>query len=302
MLALAISFVGQILFVVPGVLIARAVAGSRAGWLAPITFGPLVGHALCSLALVGVWTLGGRGPWALAVASAIAAALIVPARHLEGRWRLPAITSGDVTALVALWLLVIAIVALPFLHVAEPVSDGTAYRAYFTADYVWRRAVVAELAKGDFLPVNPFYAGDTLRYYWLPHLLNAVQYRSGAHLVTLDAILVWQSVFIDLFFAAFLYGVVRLFGIRPLPAAAGVASIIVCSSYEGAWVALNYAMQGTPLREVRNLNIDAISRWYYGGMPIDGLQRVLFYQPHHATAYAIGFLGVSDRFASGANI
>ena len=50
---------------------------------------------------------------------------------------------------------------------------------YFTADYVWRRAVVVELAKGDVLPVNPFFRDDALHYYWLPHLSSAVSYENG---------------------------------------------------------------------------------------------------------------------------
>ena len=43
---------------------------------------------------------------------------------------------------------------------------------------------------------------------------------------------------------------------------------------------------------MRGLNIDAITRWLYGGMPIDGLHRVLLYQPHHALGYVLGLLGV----------
>ena len=75
-------------------------------------------------------------------------------------------------------LLVPLIVARPFSLVGIEIPEGHVYRAYFTADYVWRRAVVAELAKGDFLPVNPFYVGDVLHYYWMPHLLSAVEYRA----------------------------------------------------------------------------------------------------------------------------
>jgi len=37
------------------------------------------------------------------------------------------------------------------------------------------------------------------------------------------------------------------------------------------------------------VNIDAITRWIYGSMPVDGLHRLLLYQPHHAMGYAVGF-------------
>jgi len=71
-------------------------------------------------------------------------------------------------------LLVPVLVSRPFAMVGVETSRGVAYRQYFTADHVWRRTVVAELAKGDFLPKNPYYIDDPLHYYWLPHLLDAV--------------------------------------------------------------------------------------------------------------------------------
>jgi hypothetical protein len=43
---------------------------------------------------------------------------------------------------------------------------------------------------------------------------------------------------------------------------------------------------------VKYLNIDAVTRWRLDSMPIDGLQRVLLYQPHHAEGYALGLLGL----------
>jgi hypothetical protein len=40
------------------------------------------------------------------------------------------------------------------------------------------------------------------------------------------------------------------------------------------------------------LNIDAVTRWFFATMPVDGLQRLLLYQPHHATAWAVGLSGL----------
>jgi hypothetical protein len=42
---------------------------------------------------------------------------------------------------------------------------------------------------------------------------------------------------------------------------------------------------GEPWSDLRLINIDAVTRWYYHGMPVDGLQRMLLYQPHHLTGY-----------------
>ena len=90
----------------------------------------------------------------------------------------PAFRAADVVAVSILIILTAGIVVRPFSRVASPLPDGgKAYRAYFTADFIWRMAVAAELAKGDVPPVNPFHRNDYLHYYWLPHLLPAAEYR-----------------------------------------------------------------------------------------------------------------------------
>ena len=289
--ALLLGLPSQIVFVTPGVLLVRAVARDS-GWLPAVTLGPFVGQALGSLALTLLWIIGARGPWLLLAAPAIVGLLIPPARHAVGRWRLPATAPDDAIALPLLLLLVPLIVGLPFAHVGEIGPDGIDYRAYFTADYVWRRAVVIELAKGAALPVNPYFAGDALHYYWMPHVLTAVQYRFASAWASLDELLLIRSVSIDAVLVAFLYGMVRAFSVPPRPAAAGVAFAVVASSFEGLYALIDFARHGAPLAAVRSLNIDAVSRWYFQGIPIDGLQRLLFYQPHHAVGYGVGFIGL----------
>ena len=289
--ALAFGLISQLIFLVPGVLIVRAITPGT-GWLASLAFGPFISQALGSLVLTLLWLAGGRGPWLIGAAALLVALLIVPARRLAGRFRLPVTESGDVIALGLLLLIVPVIAGLPFAHVGEISPNGQDYRAYFTADYVWRRAVVAELAKGDVLPINPFYAGDPLHYYWMPHLLSAVQYRFAGSWATLDELLLIRSIAIDAVLITFLYGMVRTFGVRPRAAAAGVAFVVLASSFEGLYALFDYARHGVPLRDVKNLNIDAISRWWFQGIPIDGLQRLLFYQPHHAVGYSIGLIGL----------
>jgi hypothetical protein len=288
---LLFGIASQLIFLLPGVLIVRSMTPG-AGWLAAVAFGPFVGQALGSLVLTLLWVAGGRGPGLMAAAPALVVLLAGPARRLAGRFRLPATDQGDACALALLLLLVPLIVGVPFAHVGEITANGQDYRAYFTADYVWRRAVVIELAKGDVLPVNPYYAGDALHYYWMPHVLSAVQYRFADGWATLDELLLIRSISIDAVLIAFLYGMVRTFGVRPWAAAAGVAFVVLSSSFEGLYALFDYARNGVPLRDVTNLNIDAISRWWFQGIPIDGLQRLLFYQPHHAVGYGIGMIGL----------
>ena len=288
---LAFGLLSQLIFLLPGVLIVRATAPGG-GWLAPLAFGPLVGQALGSFVLTLLWLAGGRGPWLMIAAPILVALLAWPARRLAGRWRLPFTEPADALALLLLLLLVPLVVGLPFAHVGEISAAGQDYRAYFTADYVWRRAVVVELAKGDVLPINPYFKGDPLHYYWMPHVLSAVQYRFANAWATLDELLLIRSVSIDAVLIAFLYGMVRTFGVRPWAAAGGVAFVVLASSFEGLWALYDFSRNNAPLAAVKNLNIDAVTRWYFQGIPIDGLQRLLFYQPHHVVGYGIGMIAL----------
>jgi len=286
----AVAMAEKAAMMLPGILLIRAVAGPAAGWLPVIAFGPLLGIGLSSLTMLGFWVLGGRGLWLFGASPAVVLALLPFASRARERWPFPVTHGGDRAALATLLLIVPLLVGLPFAHVGEEVDGSRAYRAYFTADYVWRRAVVAEVAKGDVPPANPFYRDDPLHYYWLPHLSTAVSYRNGH--TDLDEVLLVNSVITDFAFVAFLFGLARWFVSVPWAAALGVATVVVASSFEGLSALVDYWLSGAPLTLVRYLNIDAVSRWRFHGMPIDGLQRVLFYQPHHALGYAIGFMGV----------
>ena len=288
---LAFGLVSQLLFVLPGILILRAIAPSN-GWLPTLTLGPFVGQALGGLALTLLWISGGQGVWVLLVAPLLVAMLAIPASRLAGRWTLPAVDVDDALALTVLLLIVPIVTGFPFAHLGEITANGQDYRMYFTSDYAWRRAVVTELAKGDILPVNPYFAGDPLHYYWMPHVFSAAQYRFAAAWATLDELLTIQSIWVDAMFVAFLYGMTRAFRVRPWAAAAGVTFAVFASSFEGLYAWWDFARNGAPLAAVKALNIDAISRWYFQGIPIDGLQRVLFYQPHHAVGYVIGLIGL----------
>lgn len=288
--AIVVSLAEKIALFLPGLLIVRAAAGPAAGWLPVVAFGPFIGFALSSLSLLGLWLLGARGLWTLAAAPVIVLALVPFASRARHRWPFPVTAGGDRAALALLLLLVPVIVGAPFAHVGEPLPEGKAYRAYFTADYVWRRAVVAELAKGDVLPANPFFRDDELHYYWLPHLTSAVAYRSGQ--ADLDELLLMHSVVMDAAFASFLFGLARWFVPVSWAAALGAATTLVATSYEGLWALWDFWRKDVPLTLVRYLNIDAVTRWTFHAMPIDGLQRVLFYQPHHALGYGLGFMGL----------
>jgi len=287
----ALTLAAFVAFVVPGVLVVRAACPGAGSRLA-LAFGPVVGFALTSVTLLGFWLAGARGPWLLVAAPAVAALAAYPARALRGRLTLTPLERRDTPVLLALLLVVPLTVGLPFARVGERLPEGEAYRAYFTADYIWRRVVVAEVSKGDIPPANPFYRDDALHYYWLPHLLPALEYRHFGSWLGPNAILLSQSLYIDLIFVAFLYGLVRQVVASRAAAATGVLAAVWFTSFEGLYFVAELWARGHPLELVRYVNIDAITRWERAGLPVDGLQRLLLYQPHHAVGYALGLLGL----------
>src|SRR5215510_3186031 len=218
-------------FTLPGVLIARTIYAKQPGasigsWL----FGGVLGHAFSSLALLGLWVVGVRSGWILLIAPLAACSVAFLVRPLAGRFTLPQFTRADVVAVLLLLLIVPLVVGRPFARVGADVPEGRTYRAYFTADFVWRMAVAAELAKGDMPPRNQFYLDDPLRYYWLPHLLPAIQYRLQAPPARLEQVLLVNSVVLDLVFVAFLYGLSRQLVSSPAAAVLGCVGAVLFTS------------------------------------------------------------------------
>ena len=276
-------------FVLPGVLAAWLTFAPGPGrTFAAATFGPVWGFGVSSLVLLALWAAGLRGAALLAtpvLAIPLAAALGLLARGMirgePGRRR-------DATALFVLVFIVALLVGRPFARVAEWVPEGRAYRAYFTADMVWRMAVVAELGKGDVPPRNPFHRGDRLHYYWLAHLLPAAAYEALHDRASIEQVLLAQSLALDIVFVLFFYGFARQWIRSSAAAAAACAIALLGSSFEGLERLVHLWRVGAPYFLVETLNIDAVTRWFYDSLPVDGLQRMLWYQPQHSTGYALG--------------
>ncbi|MGE0451500.1 MAG: hypothetical protein AB7Q29_18145 [Vicinamibacterales bacterium] len=286
--ALAVAAV-VLWFAAPGLPIGAAVYGRQPGaWIGALLLGSVWGHTFSTLALLALWMAGFRGAWILAIAPVLVLPIALLARRLQGNLVLPHFTRRDLVAVCLLLLLVPAIVGRPFARVGVDVPDGRAYRAYFTADFIWRMAVAAEVAKGDMPPRNQFLGDAPLNYYWLPHLLPAVQHQWRGLPVRLDQILLVHSVVLDLVFVAFMYGFARQLVSSPAAAALGCAAAVLFTSFEGLERLWLVWRESLPLGVLRNINIDAVVRWYYGSLPVDGLQRLLWYQPHHAMGYAAG--------------
>jgi len=71
--------------------------------------------------------------------------------------------------------------------------------------------------------------------------------------------------------------------------------VLWCSSFEGAdrllyvWRRTGSLAFGFTLNYLSGLNIDAVANWTYQGMKVDGVHRLLLYQPQHQVGYVLGF-------------
>src|SRR5262245_56137558 len=133
-------------FSLPGVLLGWRLYGGRpGGWTAALLAGPAWGYVLSSLVLLGFWAFGIRSFQVLMLAPVPALVLVWPAGALAGNLNPPEFTRKDLTAVAFVLLAVLAIVARPYSQVGVDLPEGRAYRAYFTADFVWAMAVTAEV-------------------------------------------------------------------------------------------------------------------------------------------------------------
>lgn len=274
--------------VLPGVIVARRMYGSDGGaWPAALLVGPLWGFCLTSAALLALWVSGVRSLWLLSLAPVAGLIVAALSGRLAGAFVVPRIGRRDAASILMVLLLVPLINGRPYARVGEMVPEGKAYRAYFIADFVWAMAVTSEVSKGDVPPHNPFLAGDRLHYYWLAHLLSAIEHRATRRVLAVEQVLLVNGMLLDLAFVAFLYFFVRHFVHSPPAAAIACVAVVLFTSFEGAQRLFLYWQRSVPLDGLRMENIDAISNWRFGNLKVDGLQRLLLYQPHHATAWGI---------------
>ena len=272
----------------PGVIIARRLYGSqRSVGMPALLVGPAWGFSLSSVVLLALWVSGVRSIAVLALAPIVAMLAAIPCKRLAGSLNVPEFTRRDLVPLIIVLALVPLVNGRPFARVGEMRPEGKAYRAYFIADFEWAMSVVGELSKGDVLPHNPFMAGDRLHYYWLADLLSSIEHRATRRVLAMEPILLANAMLLDLAFVAFLYFFVRHFVHSPPAAALACVAAVLFTSFEGTQQLYIFWKRGIPLDGLRTLNIDAISNWKFGSLKIDGLHRVLLYQPQHATAWAI---------------
>jgi hypothetical protein len=277
-------------FALPGIVLVRQVlsrhpAAAHTAWM----IGPAIGFGFSVAGLLMFWAAGVQN-WIALVAAPLLTLLLAT---VVKRWggldvRLPTPASADLAAVLLALLIVPAITLAPYANVRAPVPDGEAYRAYFTADFIWAMSVTSELAKGEVPPVNPFHRPEAMHYYWLAHMLSGAIYRNVQPLgVLIEPVILIDGLAFGLAFVAFAYWLARSVGATPLWACAAVIVGFLANSYEGADMIRAIFAGRDRWAALRDTNIDAVSRWFYQGMAVDGLHRLLLYQPHHLTGYVM---------------
>jgi hypothetical protein len=286
---------------VPGLPLGFLLFGARhpAGWVA----GALFGYVLTAFAL---WlSIVSGTPSALTIAGAWA--VMTSATSLAWRrWRsagveLTAWRPADSLGLAAILALTLALSTPPFARIGEIDAQGDrAYRAYFTADFVWHTALTAELTKFTMPPRNPYLAPQAIHYYWAYFLTPATLSTLGPsplrdiqRCLKINALLTGLLLMSAVFVAAW-----AAVG-RSLPVTIAVALALVAASAEGSYELYRLWSRGQPLRALRDINIDAITAWHFQGLRIDGLPRCLWYVPQHSMSYALGLVALTGAAAFG---
>jgi hypothetical protein len=285
----------------PGLTLGLRVFGPHAaGWVA----GAAAGYATTCLVAWAVIATGVASPLAFVAAWLVecgvlhAASRAIPGRPVALRpW-----TPQDTVALSAVLLLVPALMGAPYRNLGADDAEGrTYYRAYFTADFVWHMALTSELGRVEMPPRNPYMAHRRLNYYWTYFLVPAVVTSSGPGAVqNVEAALKVNAECTALLLLASIFLFAWTAGGSGLATALGVILVVLASSAEGLAAAWDLWSRGRPLAALRDINVDAITAWWYNGLRIDGVHRTMFYTPQHGLSCALGLLGLVANASLGA--
>lgn len=287
----------------PGLPAGFALFGRKqpAGWIA----GVVIGYALSVLSLwaaIQVRAASGLG-FLVAIAASTLLSWAATRNIRSPAIALPQWTPRASVSLVVVLIATIALGAPPLANVGARDEQGNKrYRAYFTADFVWHTALTAELTRLSLPPRNPYLAPQTMHYYWGYFLVPAAVARSGpAALRDVEACLKVNALLSGLLFISTLFVTAWAAVRSPVAAAAGTLLALFAASFEGAYALGRIWARGAPLAALRDLNVDALTAWYFQAHRIDGLQRCLWYVPQHSMSYALGLVAMAAAVATGSD-
>ena len=286
--------------VLPGMRVGFALFGRShvGGWIA----GALIGYTLANLAAWGAIEVHHATATGFVIAVALVALLtwIGLIRVRAPLVELPQWTRASTTSLLLVLILTLAVAVPPLANVGWSDKEGNRYyRAYFTADFVWHAAMTAELKKFELPAQNPYLKNTDIHYYWTYFMVPAAVAGTGpAALQDIQRCLKLNALLTGLLLMATIFLATWVAIPRAGPAGAATALALVASSAEGLAGIVGAWYTNQPMSALKNVNIDAISSWALGGYRIDGLQRSIWYVPHHSMAYALGLIAIVAVTAS----
>ena len=302
-LAYALVFVAAI---APGIPIGIVLFGRThpAAWVG----GALIGYGLTQLVIWFVIATGHAGLPAFVAAWILLCLTVILAARTAAD--IPAIrcrawTRSDLRALLFVALLAPVLMGATYRNVGRSDSDGTRYyRAYFTADFLWHSALASELGRFSLPPRNPYLSPRPMNYYWTYFLLpsSAAQLgpASSSSTLRVEACLKANAILVGLLMVSILFIFVRSATSTVWPAMAAVVLTVIAASAEGTYAIADLLSRGRSLAGLREINVDAVTAWTFGGLRIDNIPRSLWYTPQHTTAIALGLVALTISLISGA--
>jgi|GEM_PF-2508817 len=200
-------------------------------------------------------------------------------------------TRNDYLVLVAGLALFLVLAVPPHLNMGRKTPFGYAFHGTFAANSLRDMAFIAELSKGEMPPSNPFFAGETLHYYWLSFMAPAAVYRILGKGASLQSLLSWHILLAGTFFLLTLFSALRLYTRRASLLGAGMFLGLLAGNYKGfyMWWTFSGDTWGF-LDHVQHVAVEpsALRLWRVG---IWSLYHHLLVAPQHLFALAFFLMG-----------
>lgn len=189
-------------------------------------------------------------------------------------------TGSSFMPLFVLFLATFLVMVFPYSRIGAKTDDAFAFRAYFSSDYLKHYSVVEVLNRAHLPPVNPYFSGESLHYYWLSYTFPAAISRVTGS--TEHALFAW-SFTLNVLFLLLLWRLLRSLYTRGRWLPVGLALLGLFSSLEGLYFFMTRAgwSHTAFFQAGKDMNIDGLTRWLFNLPQVDTLLRTFFYTPQH---------------------
>ncbi len=185
------------------------------------------------------------------------------------------------------WLVIVAAALFfPFSGVGRETQDGFAFRPYFNADFFRNMSVAGSLASTGIPPMNPYFSGYTLHYYWFFHLMAGF-IRVLFPQMQMDSIMVQLSLLSTLMFSACMFFILKKQVKFKIVLLLMLPLFIIGSDYKSLYVMAYLKSHKLPWTAFITLNIEGMLRWIWHVPQIDFLYRAMLYAPQHLLALTV---------------